>query len=366
MSTLAPERFQTLPPGKGLYYHRGSGLFTPVNHNGANRQLVLPGDPEEPTDPGPITPGVFTHGSEIPSSSLAAEQVIGARGPLNTYTGPTDLYGTHHIENALIYEKNVRIRPGADVTLSNVRLIGPPGSTTYAIRINDGGGARLLMEDCTVVCRSVAGGATGGSMNIVGWGDVSLAIKRSVVRGGIDGLHFHGKGAPVWATGDPDIPWATLLVEDSWFGDNERLPGSHSDLFQMAGKSPNYIENYVWRRSRWAGYSLGAGEDALTNRADPATAGMASAGFMNSTGGASRIAIRKNMYEGGNWVVEGGNVLDPDTCWITDNLFAPRANFGAIRNANNWHNHNNRWAASGTLNNGTQVVGGELVAGSME
>lgn len=337
-------------------------------HTGTITHVNNPPDPAPQPEPEPVPgePATITNGSEIPPTSAQAETLIGAQGTLTPHTGATTFtaaMGKVTIENALI-EGNIRVRSGADVTLRNCRIIGPPGSTTYAVRINEGGNARLLLEDCTVVCRSVAGGATGGAMCVVGWGDVSLALRRTVIRGGIDGIHFHGKGPAIWATGDPNIPLATLLVEECWIGDNERLPGSHSDLFQMAGKAPNYVTNFVFQRNRWMGYSLPEGADALTNRADPATSGMASAGFMNSTGGASQIAIRANWYEGGNNIIDGGNVLDASTCWITDNLFAPKANFSAAVRVGNWNNHNNRWATTGTLTNGTQTVAGELIPGS--
>lgn len=350
-----------------LYRHEGAGAFRALG-TGTILQVDIGGGPgpDPDPDPEPQAPATIAHGSEIGATSLAAEQSIGAQGTLAPWTGATTFtaaMGPVVIENALI-EGNVRVRSGANVTLRNCKIVGPPGSTNYAVRINEGGNARLLLEDCTIICRSVAGVTTGGAMNVVGWGDVSLALRRCVLRGGIDGLHFHGKGPAIWATGDPDIPLATLLVEESWLGDNERLPGSHSDLFQMAGKAPNYVTNFVFQRNRFMGYSLEEGADALTNRADPATSGMASAGFMNSTGGASLIALRANWWEGGNNVVEGGNVLDPSLCWITDNLFAPRANFNAATRVGDWNNHNNRWAASGTLNNGTQVVGGQLISGS--
>ena len=346
------------PPGTKFYYHRGSGLFTPVN-GGPDRVIQRPEDP--PPHTGPIT-----HGSQLPATSDLAEQVIGPKGTLNNYDGPTDLYGKVLIENALIYEKNLRVRAGADVHIKNSKVIGAYGSANYTIRLNDGGGARLLIEDSTVVCRA----NNGGSYPISGWGDTSLAIKRSVIRGGLDGVHYHGTGAPVWATGDPFIPWATFLMEDCWLGDNERLPGSHSDLRQSAGTRPNYIRDYLERRNRFMAYSIPMYSDTLTTRANPEVSGYGSCCWINSTdgkgtiGGGSYFGLRDNWFEGGNYMIDCG--ADGSPAVMTGNLFAPRANFGAVTGGGSWDKRNNRWAYSGTLGNGFVAVGGALIPGSSE
>lgn len=351
-----------------LYRYQGGGVFRSLT---TGQILTLEeDDEEEPVDPEPQVPGTITHGSQLPATSDLAEQAIGAQGSLPAYTGPTDFtaaMGAVVVEDATI-NGNVRIREGANVTLRNCRVIGPPGSTTYTVRINEGGNARLLLEDCTVVCRSAAGATEGGSMAVMGSGDVSLALRRTVVRGGIDGIHFHGKGPAIWATGDPFIPYATLLVEECWVGDNERLPGSHSDLFQMAGNRPNRVRDYAFLRNRWMGYSISESGDTLTERADPTTSAMASACWINSTGnddtgpGATHIAIRDSWFEGGNNVIEGGADAAPSE--ITGNLFAPVANFNVTRALGNWVNTNNRWAYSGTLGSGIEAVGGQLIPGS--
>lgn len=356
---------------RALYRYEGAGAFRAVN-TGALLQLNLNDDSPTPApDPMAEVPATITHGSELPATSSAAEQVIGAQGNLDEYMGPVDItaaMGKVVIENQTIYERNLRVRAGADVTLRNVRLIGPPGSSTYTARMNEGGNARLLLEDTTVVCRSTVGSSE-GRFCVAGWGDTSLALRRTIIRGGIDGVHFHGKGPAIWPTGDPLIPMATFLMEECWLGDNERLPGSHSDLRQSAGTRPNRITNYLERRNRFMGYSLSEGQDALTSSADPATSGMASCCWINSTGSPDQpagayIALRKNWFEGGNNIIEGGDSIGP--CELTDNLFAPRANYRATSRVDSWLNVNNRWAASGTLGNGTQVVGGELIPGSTE
>lgn len=320
----------------------------------------------------PAPPPTILHGSELPATSGEAELMIGAQGPLTEYPSGdfTAAMGPLVIENASFTEKSIRVRSGANVTLRNCLIIAPPGSNTYAVRINEGGNARLLMEDCTIVCRTTYE-TDDGNHNIAGWGDTSLCLRRCVIRGGIDGIHFHGKGPAIWPTGDPVIPMATMLVEECWLGDNERLPGSHSDLVQMAGARPNRVTNFVWRRNRFMAYSLPLYVDTLTSRADPETSGFASVCWIDTTGGhgtgtgATRMTIRDNWFQGGNWMVQGGG-NDVSPAAFTGNLFAPHANFGAATGMTGFENYENRWAYDGTLTNGTVCVGGELIPGSAE
>lgn len=345
-------------------------------HTGATTTLTPPPDPDPDPGPGPdpepATPATILHGSELPATSDLAEAMIGAAPDLPLYTGPTDItaaMGPVVIENVTIYEKNVRVRAGANLTLRNVLLIGPYGSTTYTLRMNEGGGARCLVEDSTIVCRA----SEGGTYPVSGWGDTSLCLRRTVIRGGLDGVHYHGKGPAIWETGDPLIPYATFLMEECWLGENERLPGSHSDLMQMAGSRPNNITNYVWRRNRFMAYSIPMYADTLTTRVDPDApdAQFASACWIDSTGGkgyeggGSGYAVRDNWFEGGNNMFAAGD-WDCSPAAFTGNRFAPRANFAAATGIGNWETHDNRWAYSGTLKNGTVCVGGELIPGTNE
>lgn len=345
-----------------FYRYLGDNRLKPVN--GGNLLTLEEGGPVDP----PPTP-IILHGVDLPRKSDEAEKIIGAQGTLVEYTGDTVFtaaFGPVVIENSLFTEKNIRVRSGANVTLRNCKIIGPLDSTSYTVRINEGGNARLLLENCTVVCRS----RNGGQNAVTGWGETSLAMRRTVVRGGIDQVHFHGKGPAIWATGDPLVPMATFLMDECWIGDNERLPGSHSDLFQAAGTRPNTITNYVFRRTSFMGYSIPQGADPLTTRANPdGVGGYASAGWINSTGseetgsGGTYFAIRDNYFEGGNYAVDGGTGAAPSA--ITGNLFSPKLNFGATVRVGGWENFDNRWAASGVLTNGREVVKGQLIDGSL-
>jgi hypothetical protein len=327
---------------------------------------IFDGDPDPDPDP---DPPVITHGEELPPTSLAAEEIIGARGVLTPMSGGL-FEGTQVIENREITGQ-ARIAAGARITFKNCRLIGDAGASgaNYTVRCNDGGGAWVTLEDCTVICRAGAGGNEELSKAIAGFNDINIEIRRCVIRGGEDAVYFGGPDTPgKIPTDDPLVPMARLVIEESWLGDGETSATSHADLTQIhGGSSP---KGYcVIRRSRYMAYDVPPGSDTLTTRVtDPSTASMTSACLIityGSTGsGTHHLAIRDNWFEGGNWVVD----THPDSVGpieVTGNRWGTRHRFGPLRGTRT-ANTDNRWGQTGMTDCCGQVTAGQLLSGSTE
>ena len=159
---------------------------------------VDPPDPPDEEEP-PPQPGSITHGDQIPSTSLAALEVIGPRGTLTAWTGSTTLSGTQTIEGRLFSNTILTVSAGANITLRNCRIIGPAGATTYTIRNTSGGGARLFLDSCEIVTRA----ASKTPRCLYQSADVSSRARRTIFRGGIDSIISTASGSPgAFATGD--------------------------------------------------------------------------------------------------------------------------------------------------------------------
>lgn len=297
--------------------------------------MSSPPAPVPDPDPGPPSPDpsppAFQHGADIPALSNEVTGLIGPTGQLVPYTGPTTLSGTVVIENRQLNGNILTLSAGADVTLRNCRLIGPLGATTHTIRAAAGGILRLI--DCEIVARTVDN-LTPRCVYMLG--DGALWAQRTIFRGGIDNLFLGTRSMPgPWATDDPHVPNARILIEDCWFGDLQRVPGSHSDNIQMDPASYAVI-----RRSRIMCYNIPQGADPLTTRVtDPATAEMASGGLIITRSANPQpghyYAVRDCWAEGGNYTMDLTAIQSgqptTDHLHVTNNQFGVRHRYGALR-----------------------------------
>lgn len=278
--------------------------------------------------------------------------------------------GTQIIENKEI-NGSVNIGSGARIILKNCRIIGNYGASGsgYTIKSTAGGGSWLTLEDCTVITRTGAGGNETLTKTLVSYGDCNVEARRCLFRGGVDSMYLGLGGEGLIPTGDPLVPMARALIEDSWIGEGERAPGAHADLIQIDGVDRGYI---VVRGTRFMGYSLPQGSDTLTTRiTDPETATMHSACFIvtfNSQGGtidradSHHIALRDNWFEGGNWVTDLGVSISPIE--VTGNRYGLRCNFGMLKGEGISVKEDNRYGLSGETKRGGNVVtvsAGDLV-----
>lgn len=313
--------------------------------------------------------GAVNHGGDLPAYSLEAEQYLDVPQPntLPTLSGPFS--GTQVIENRQI-DGQARIVDGADITFYNCVFLAGAGQDGYLVRINEGGEAKIKAEKSLFVQRTGMSGNT--AKLVVGWNPVNMHFKGCVFRGGVDSIVANVTGQGEISTGDPLVPLARFLVEDSWIGDNERVGSSHSDLIQMDGVARGYA---VIRRNRFMGFSLPEGVDTLTTRVtDYTTNQMSSTCFIITdasapSNDAEYIAIRDNWFDGGNFVVDTNDSAS-GPIEITGNLWGLRRNFGS-RSGLASVNQNNRYGESGETKEpspiGTITVSeGDLIPGSIE
>jgi hypothetical protein len=325
-----------------------------------------PPDEEEP----PPQPGSITHGTQIPSTSLAALDVIGPRGTLTAWTGSSTLSGTQVIENRSFTNALLTIASGANITLRNCRIVSPASSSTYTIRNTAGGGARLFLDSCEIVTRA----ATTTPRCVYQSGDVSTRARRTIMRGGIDSIISTASGSPgAFATGNSLVPNARLFLEECWFGDIQRVGTSHSDPVQI--DAGGFM---VMRRCNLLSFNVPVGSDPLTARTNPATADLGGGGLIATQNSSnpvrvSHLVFENNRFEGGNYTVD---VAPSDGFAVTDvsstgNRFGLRHRFGPQRLPGGSVNRDNRWAATGITGEPTDdrsprisVTAGQLLAGS--
>lgn len=327
-----------------------------------------PPDPGPGTDP-PPQPATIAGGWELPPTSLEALDVIGPRGTLTPWTGSTRLSGTQVIEGKTL-TGDWKPAPGAHITFVNCRLTSPLAISKYLVDVTaTSGGTRVDFESCELICRA----GSKSSRPIAGWGDYFMSARRTIFRGGIDGMFVKPQPSAVrpYVTGDPLVGNANVLVEECWIGDIERIDTSHSDCIQV--EAGNYM---VFRRNRLGSFNIPRGTDALTTRTNPLTSELAGGGFLiTQDSGAptaiSYIAIRDNHLDGGNVTCDAA---PPDGIPVTNvactgNRFGLRRNHGPLRLPAGAVNSNNTWAVSGIATIGSNgqtaaVTAGQLLPGS--
>ncbi len=308
-------------------YVRLQGQWVPTG------PVVVPPTPPPP----PPTPGAFTHGEEV------TKQTVGPSGTLTPWTGSTTLTGTQTIADRLFNNQALTIAAGANITLTNCRIIGPNPPDNQVIRLNLGGGQRLTLQNCEIIGRGAVNRA------LAMWDDGNLIAQRCIFRGGLDNLYLSGTGGPgAIATGDPLVPAARVLLEECWFGDNERVDGSHSDLVQLDGTA-SWV---LIRRCRLMCYSIPVGADTLVTEADGSTLG---AGGLIVTGDSTGVVLRDSWVEGGNYTVDMRGVVGPPAA-VTGCRFGLAHQFGPLLLPNGATASGNTWGQTGTtILNGQSV-----------
>ncbi|MGL5912075.1 MAG: hypothetical protein ACRCZP_18875, partial [Phycicoccus sp.] len=253
---------------------------------------------------------------------------------------------------------NCSIRAGATVTFRRCRFVGG-GANSYLIRATAGGGLHVILEDCELIQRS------GASKGLVMFGDGNVTVKRTIFRGGQDNAFFNPPNSPgVIPTGDSLVPNARVLIEECWFGDLERIPGSHTDCVQVDGGG--YM---VMRRSRIMSYSIPQGADPqLVRISDPATAELGGGGLIATQNSSSPsqitgLAVRDCWAEGGNNTIDinPSDGLPVVGAAVTGNRFGVRHRFQPL--LTNGVRAGNTWGQSGVSARYGEVVAGTPLPG---
>jgi hypothetical protein len=291
---------------------------------------------------------VIRHGIDIPRTSLAAASVIGLSATRRTeWTSSTTFSGTRVVENRTFTNKVVTIAAGAQITFRNCRFVGPRAQSTYTIRATAGRGLRLILENCEVVARTTTSETP---RCMTAWGDGSVQAVRTIFRGGIDNVYLNLLNSPgKIATGDPLVPYARSHFKECWFGDNQRVNASHSDMVQIDGGG--YA---VFERCRLMAMNVPRGSDPLTTRANPDTGELCSNGIIlsqNSTNPKkiSHVAVRNCYAEGAGFTLNMNpkDGLTVDKVAVTGCKFGLRHRFGPMNLPASRVTSANTWAVSG-------------------
>jgi hypothetical protein len=292
--------------------------------------------------------GVIQHGSDIPRTSLAAAAVIGLLATGRTeWTSSTTFSGTRVVENRTFTNKVVTIAAGANITFRNCRFVGPRGQSTYTIRATAGRGLRLVLEHCEVVARTTTSETP---RCLTAWGDGSVQAVRTIFRGGIDNVYLNLLNSPGKIfTGDPLVPYARSHFKECWFGDNQRVNASHSDMVQIDGGG-----FAVFERCRLMAFNVPRGSDPLSTRANPDNGELCSNGIIlsqNSTNPKkiSHVAVRNCYAEGAGFTLNMNpkDGLTVDKVAVTGSKFGLRHRFGPLNLPASRVTSGNTWAATG-------------------
>lgn len=313
----------------------------------ATRTVTMPADEVLPTP-------TFTHGEDIPALSGDAAAVIGPHGALTPWTGSTTFSGTQTISNRIF--SSARIAAGANITFKNCRFTGWAGQASYTINATAGGGLKVTLEDCEVIAQSLTSSTP---RCVTMWGDGNVEARRTIFRGGIDNLYLNPAGTQgAIATGDPDTPYARVLIEDCWLGEILRVPASHSDPVQIDGGG--YV---VFRRSRLMGYSLDTLDPNTDRITDVWSATLSGGGFICTQNSSAlslitNVRLRDSWFEGGNYTVDLNPPENPtQNCSATNNKFGRRHRFGVLRTSSGGTaTSNNVWGQSGTTPDRTNPI----------
>lgn len=323
-----------------------------AHHRTTHRNSSTPTpEPTPTTSPSPepaATTGSILHGADIPRTSLAAASVIGLLStPRTEWTSSTSFSGTQLVENRTFTNKLVTITSGADITFRNCRFIGPLGQSTYTIRATAGGGLRVVLEDCEVIARTTTSETP---RCLTAWGDGSVQAVRTIFRGGIDNVYVNLSNAPgKIATGDSLVPYARSHFKECWFGDNQRVNTSHSDMVQIDGGG--YA---VFERCRAMAFNVPRGSDPLSTRVDPDSGELCSNGIILSQNSAnpskiSHVAVRDCFAEGAGFTfnMNPKDGLTVDKVSVTGCTFGLRHRFGPVNLPPGSVTAGNTWGATG-------------------
>src|SRR5699024_663495 len=332
LTDLTPEATYTVT----VRARDSQGLWGPA----ASRSVTMPSDELLP-------PATFEHGEDIPPLSADAAAVIGPHGALSMWTGSSTFSGTQTITNKIL-PGLIRISAGANITFKNCRFTGWAGQTSYSINATAGGGLKVTLEDCEVMAQTLTSGTP---RCLAMWGDGNVEARRTIFRGGIDNIYLNPTRDPgAIATGDPETPYAHGLFEDCWFGENLRVPSSHSDQLQIDGGG--YV---VIRRCRFMGYSLEVVDPQLERITDPRTATLAAGGgsLTQNSNALSPIRHRRRRDAwvwGGNYTVDLNAPENPSqNCSVTNNKFGIRHRYAPLRtSASGTYTTGNVWGQTGT------------------
>jgi hypothetical protein len=295
----------------------------------------------------------FTHGEQIQKS------LIGPSGSLTPSGSLSSIKDGTVIESKEV-TGSVSIAAGAKVTIRNTRIIGalnaPAGA--YTVKATAGGGLHVTLDNCEVICRS------GLSKTVAMSGDGNITVRKTLLRGGQDALYVNPLNSPgVISTGDPDIPMARVLVEDSWLGDMVRVSGGHVDCCQIDGGG--YV---LVLRSKLPGFNLPIGTDPLNASVDATElANSAVICSQNSTNPVqiSYVKLDSNWLDGGNYTAA---LAPPDGlpvhhAWALNNRFGLQHRYAPTRFPVEITKFGNVWGLSGSTVCCGNVTAGQPVSG---
>lgn len=301
--------------------------------------------------------GPFTHGDQITKAN------IGPQGPL-TASGSIVAVNGQIIQNLEI-SGTVKIPVGASVRIYNTRIIGPPSaaSAEYTVKATASGGCFVDIQDSEIITQGSA------TKCIAGTSDISVSMKRTILRGGTDNAFFNVLNSPgIIATGDPRVPLARLLIEDCWLGDCQHPPGAHADCLQIDGGGYAVI-----RRCNMENFLVPLTDSVLTTEAVISQSTCGNSALICSQNSSNPVKIDHTVLE--SCLVNGGNytvyLVAPDGLpfdhqYCTNNKFGLYHNFSMLRFDDvdpTSHRSGNTWAYTGITGGGLSVVAGDAIPG---
>lgn len=299
---------------------------------------LLPGqsppDVEPEPDPTLPPPAGFDHGAQVTARNVGMRPTGEARTAM---AGGT-------LTQARVY-RNVdftgTVIPRANIEFHNCTFTGAV-DTRYVVHATTMGGASVKFFDCTITGRNGAG------KTVVSWNAGNLEFYRCVIRGGTDAVFSQSH------------PGYITRFSECYIGDVQRVPGSHSDAFQIdAGAGQMEIV-----RCHISCFNYPTGDTPDMYDLDSATAEMASGGIIltqneHAPAQISNLTVDGCYFDGGNFMLDTAppDGLPPTNIVVRDCTFGLRTRYGPIRVGANTTVSNVRWAQAGvTRHKGAEVT----------
>lgn len=286
-------------------------------------------------------PTGITHGRQLTRTK------VGPSGPLQP-SGPIVTTAHGQVFEGLDIAGYVDVRH--DVTLINCRVVGDVsvGNAGYTIKHQRSLGRTLTLRNCAVITRSP------NTKGLVSWGHGFTVAADCLFGGGTDNIYLKPN------TAGPD-GFAHRFVR-CWFGDIQRIPGSHSDAIQIDGG----IGGVLIDRCSINAFALLSGEDPTTAQAQVTS--RASGGVILTYPSTNpeqihRVHVVACYLDGGNYTLDVG---PPDGPTPTDVAvagceFGLHHTYGPIHYRAGQTITGNVWAETGVTTAGVPVLAGQPV-----
>ncbi|WP_152196824.1 right-handed parallel beta-helix repeat-containing protein [Georgenia subflava] len=229
---------------------------------------------------------------------------------------------------------------GTSLTVSGSLKITEPGTVIDAVHVK---GTITIAADDVTVRRSLVESATPQYPIKVEAGVTGALIEDVEVdnlNGTGIGVFFSGgsgtlRRADIHSAEDGiRVEADDVTVEDSYVHDLHRQPGGHHDAFQIRKG-----DNVTLRGNNFQAYN------ASTD--DPMNAAI-QIGSLLGDDRISNFVVEDNLFNGGNYTINGGRSGDVDSARYSGNEFGPDYRYAAVGNIHNSNfDSTNVWAATG-------------------